>query len=98
MSKRSRALVLAAVLTAGMGFGAVAHAASVNSSPEDSVRQGLQSLLDAIELFFRNLPQYHAPELLDNGDIIIRRKRPGADDDDDGTPAATPPKLEETKT
>ncbi len=98
MFKRSKALMLAAALTAGMGFGAVAYAASEKSSPEDSVRQGLQRVLDAIELFFQSIPQYEAPEVLDNGDIIIRRKRPDADEDDEGRPAATPPKMEETKT
>ncbi len=90
--------MLAAVLTAGLGIGAVANAASDNSSAEDSVAQRLQRVLDAIELFFQNIPQYSAPEVLDNGDIIIRRKRPDADEDDEGRPAATPPKMEETKT
>jgi hypothetical protein len=98
MAKRSTALILAGFLAAGLGWGGVANAASDEPSTEESVRDGLQRVLDAIELFFQNIPQYEGPEVLDNGDIIIRRKPPQADEDDKETPAATPPKLEETKT
>ena len=36
----------------------------------------MKMILDALELFIQNIPQYEAPEILDNGDIIIRRVRP----------------------
>jgi len=98
MSKRSKAVIMAVVLSAGLASGGVATAASDEPSTEDNVRDGLQRVLDAIELFFQNIPQYEAPEVLDNGDIIIRRKPPQPDEENNETPAVKPPKVEETKT
>ena len=40
------------------------------------MENGVKMILDAMKIFIQNLPQYAAPEVLDNGDIIIRRKRP----------------------
>ena len=31
-------------------------------------------MLQALELFINTIPQYEEPEVLENGDIIIRRK------------------------
>ena len=33
-------------------------------------------MLRAIELMIEMIPQYEVPEVLENGDIIIRRKNP----------------------
>lgn len=41
----------------------------------DSVRGMAETALDALDEAVRDLPQYESPELDDNGDIIIRRKR-----------------------
>ena len=35
--------------------------------------------MDALQLFINRIPQYESPEILENGDIIIRRKRVPAD-------------------
>ncbi|MFT6557430.1 hypothetical protein [Sneathiella sp.] len=35
--------------------------------------EGLSKLLDALSVFIDSIPQYETPEVLDNGDIIIRR-------------------------
>lgn len=73
-----------ALIAAGL---AVALAASSAAAAEDrdkaeSPRQLLdeagEKFLRAIELLLMAIPQYEAPEILDNGDIIIRRKRPDA--------------------
>jgi hypothetical protein len=32
-------------------------------------------------LFLQSIPQYEAPEILENGDIIIRRKNPPPEPD-----------------
>jgi hypothetical protein len=48
---------------------------------EERIRQGLQAILDGLGLFMRDIPRYEAPEILPNGDIIIRRINPK-----DGTP------------
>jgi len=45
-------------------------------SPEDLARDGLGKLLSALELFIGTIPQYETPEILPNGDIIIRRINP----------------------
>ncbi len=50
--------------------------------PDDPVamaEQAAQQLLQALRLFLGSIPTYELPEMLDNGDIIIRRKQPGAD-------------------
>ncbi|MEX0923445.1 MAG: hypothetical protein WDZ84_11775 [Rhodovibrionaceae bacterium] len=44
---------------------------------EEQARQGLESLMLALESFIQAIPQYEMPEILDNGDIIIRRVHPG---------------------
>ncbi len=35
--------------------------------------EGLSKLLSALSVFIDSIPQYETPELLENGDIIIRR-------------------------
>lgn len=39
---------------------------------EDATRQ----ILKAFEMMLMAIPQYESPEILENGDIIIRRKHP----------------------
>ena len=46
-------------------------------APSELLKEGTRQILKAFELFIRTIPQYEAPEVLENGDIIIRRKRPG---------------------
>ena len=50
--------------------------AQSNKPPDQLMENGVKIILDAMKIFIQNLPQYAAPEVLDNGDIIIRRKRP----------------------
>ena len=83
------ALAAAGILLAVPSPPAVAAEHS-QESPERLAREGMERLLRAIELMIEMIPQYEAPEVLDNGDIIIRRKRPGPDDPE--------PELEETET
>lgn len=54
----------------------------------DAVQELLQlvnPMIDSLSLFIDGLPAYHAPEILPNGDIIIRRKP--ANDNDLKTPS-----------
>lgn len=46
---------------------------------EQAAREAATELLGVITLFISRIPTYEAPEVLENGDIIIRRKRPQAD-------------------
>jgi len=41
----------------------------------ESLLPMIESLMDRLPLLIDNLPQYEIPEILPNGDIIIRRKR-----------------------
>lgn len=55
--------------------------------------EGLSKLMDALSLFVDAIPQYSAPEILENGDIIIRRKNKDKGDEDDEKES---PDVEET--
>ena len=50
--------------------------AQSNQPPDQLLENGVKMILDAMKIFIQNLPEYETPEVLDNGDIIIRRKRP----------------------
>ncbi len=42
---------------------------------EDMAREAIEQLMRALELMIDSIPQYELPEIQENGDIIIRRKR-----------------------
>ncbi len=42
------------------------------------MRQGLNKALGSVETLLRAVPRYELPQMDENGDIIMRRKRPGA--------------------
>lgn len=44
--------------------------------PREHLEEAARQMLRMLERMLEALPQYEAPEVLDNGDIIIRRKRP----------------------
>jgi hypothetical protein len=78
------AFVLALMLAAApMG---AAQAQSGQGSPEDLLEEGTKKILRAFELFILTIPQYEMPEVLPNGDIIIRRKNPPEKKDGDPSP------------
>ena len=45
-----------------------------NKDPHALASDGIQSLLKAMEMMLLAIPQYEAPYINENGDIIIRRK------------------------
>jgi len=47
-----------------------------DQSPEKMIEDGMQMILNALELFIQEMPKYEKPEILENGDIIIRRVDP----------------------
>ena len=51
-------------------------ALAADKTPEELARDGLAKLLSALDLFIGSIPQYETPEILPNGDIIIRRIHP----------------------
>ena len=50
---------------------------SQQKKPEDMIEDGMRMILNALSLILKSIPQYKAPEVLENGDIIIRRVQPG---------------------
>ena len=49
---------------------------SQQKKPEEMIEDGMKLILNALQLLLKSIPQYKAPEVLENGDIIIRRVRP----------------------
>ncbi|MDA1091202.1 MAG: hypothetical protein O3A85_12930 [Proteobacteria bacterium] len=43
-------------------------------TPSELFKDATRGILRALGLILQSVPQYEAPEILDNGDIIIRRK------------------------
>ncbi len=42
---------------------------------EGMAREAIEQLMRALEMMIDSIPQYEMPEIEENGDIIIRRKR-----------------------
>ena len=45
-------------------------------APEELIEEGMKMIIDALDILLKTIPQYEAPEILENGDIIIRRSKP----------------------
>jgi hypothetical protein len=78
MNRFHRPRLAAALLLASLGFGAPAAFAQ-DTTLQDAQRQaveGIGKLLEALQMFVKSVPQYSAPEVLPNGDIILRRVNP----------------------
>jgi len=87
-------LHVAAALALGLaGFGtpALAQESTLKDAQEEAV-EGIGKLLQALQLFVKSVPQFAAPEVLPNGDIIIRRIHP------DKMPAPETPKADDDDT
>ena len=54
-------------------------------SPGELAREGIELLVKALEELIQTIPQYEPPVILDNGDILIRRKWPPGTGPDDET-------------
>lgn len=84
--KRLQAAILALCFAAALPSAALAQDDEQGKTPEDLAREAeelaretAKTLMDALQLFINRIPQYESPEILENGDIIIRRKRVPAD-------------------
>ena len=49
---------------------------TLTDQTEKAFRQSIETILKALEKLVNSVPLYEAPEVLENGDIIIRRKHP----------------------
>ncbi len=71
---------------------------SVQEQAEELAREAMEQLMRALKMFMQSIPQYELPEINENGDIIIRRKR-RPEGDDPGEPddsEAREPEVEQT--
>ncbi len=57
-----------------------------DSDPFDQAEEGLREIMIVLQLMLAAIPQYEVPEVLENGDILIRRVQPvdPEDSNDDG--------------
>lgn len=84
--------LLFAALIAALPAGMPVTATAENEPPKGPVDETLESVLDTMRFILRAIPQYEMPEVLPNGDIIIRRVQPEPkteperrpEDDEDG--------------
>jgi hypothetical protein len=74
MAYRLRRSILAFPVLLLLAFPA---AAAEKETPGDLATDAMSKMVRALELLIQQIPQYEKPEVNENGDIIIRRKRPG---------------------
>ncbi len=66
---------VALALATGAPGPALADPPSDQGRAEEMAREAIEQLLRALELMIESIPQYELPEVNEDGDIIIRRKR-----------------------
>jgi hypothetical protein len=49
---------------------------TLTEQTEKAFRKSIETILNALGKLVDSVPLYEAPEVLENGDIILRRKRP----------------------
>jgi hypothetical protein len=77
MTRAMIRFALAGVLAFGLAGPALAQdTAPTTGEAQKLAVEGLSKLLDALGAFVKSVPQYAAPEVLPNGDIILRRLNP----------------------
>jgi hypothetical protein len=77
--------VTTALAVSATAFGYPVHDKGVPKDPEAFLEDVTKEVFRVLELILRSIPQYAAPEVLENGDIIIRRIHPKPE-----TPAPAP--------
>lgn len=86
-------LHLAAALALGLaGSGTPALAQDSLEGAQQEAVEGIAKLLQALQMFVKSVPQFSAPEVLPNGDIILRRLHP------DKAPVPTSPEDDRDST
>lgn len=86
------AALMAAALTAGPAASAEEESAR---PPEQEALEAIERLMNSLRLFLESIPQFEAPTMNEEGDIIIRRKRPA---DEPPPPPEAPPREGITRT
>ena len=70
-------LIIISIFLAGANPSAPASAEEHDERgrAEEMAREAIEQLMRALELMIQSIPQYEMPEINEDGDIIIRRKR-----------------------
>jgi len=75
--KRFVTLLAAALLVLAVALvtttPAAAQDSETRSEAERQIQEGLAAVLEGLGLFMESIPRYEMPEILPNGDILIRR-------------------------
>ena len=72
----AQASVLASVLALAAPLQPAWAGEDVPATVERLAREAAEQIVEALNLLLLAIPQYEAPEIRPNGDIIIRRKHP----------------------
>ena len=62
------------IMALSMPIPAFAQSKENDQDPREMIEGAAEMMLQALELMLNAIPQYEAPEVLENGDIIMRRK------------------------
>jgi len=78
MKLRNALIFITALSTLTIGTGAATTLRAAQHDDRgragDMAREAIEQLMRALELMLGSIPQYELPEIMENGDIIIRRK------------------------
>lgn len=89
------------VVAAYLGVASAARSEEPEAEGGEAERllgEGAATMLQALELLLKTVPQYAAPEVMPNGDIIIRRLHPEEDSEDGTEPDEQPIDPEDDST
>jgi len=79
--RRIGGILLAIALATAVVQPASAQGSELSDEAERLAAEGLAKILQALDLLMTTIPQYAAPEVMPNGDIIIRRLHPEEEED-----------------
>lgn len=83
-------LALALAAPAGPARAQAGGGKNPQTEAEALAREAIEKMMNALDLLLQSVPQYEAPVIEDNGDILIRRKHPA--------PERKPPASDGSKT
>lgn len=101
MAKRALAAVLGLSLMLAVPSGTRADdpdQPDPRAEAEELAREAMERMLKALELLVQSIPQYEMPEVTEDGDIIIRRKRPERREAPPPRESAPEPEFDNTST